>query len=172
MQDAEKKLKQGKMKVSQGVEIAKQSLRARGDWMVLTMQKSNILNNSADSLAGNHRFNYLVSTCTVYDDDNSPVFKDYNDFLTEDNKGSIVPTIAGQNMSKLLYNMDEDFRKDWFEYKFLLKYKAVDAKLNFVDKDGNVVDIDGNPIIKPENKPAESEPEFYPDDVEETPVSV
>ncbi len=170
MREIEEKLKRGKMKVSQGVELAKKGLRARGEWMVLVMEKNNILNNSADSLAGNHRFNYLTSLCTTYDHNGKPVFENYEDFLNKDSQGNLLPTMAGQVFSRLMYNMDEDFRKDWYEYKFLAKYKAVNDKLEFIDKDGRVVDIDGNPIeqIVPTENKEEEEAEFYPDDTEET----
>jgi hypothetical protein len=163
--DATSKLSKGRMKVSEGVKIAKDGIKARGEWLMLTAEKNNKLNNSADALARNHRFNYLAAVCSVNAEDDAPLFKDYDDFLKRDGSGEFVPTRCGEAFAKLMYNMDEDFRKDWPEYKFLLKFKKVNEKLEFLNSEGEVVDINGEKIVAREViEEKVEEPEFYDDE--------
>ena len=166
IREVEDKLKRGGIKVSEAVQRAKDGIKARFEFLNLTAKRNSLLSNSAESLSQNHRFNYLVSVCTVYSNTEKPVFKDYDDFLKQDNQGSILPYVAGEVFSRLAYGFDDDFRKDWPEYKFLLKHKFVNDKLEFVNKEGEIVDIDGNKIEAVQDaKPEETvEPEFYPDD--------
>lgn len=169
IRDVESKLKKGGIKLSEAVAKAKEGIKARFEMLTSSAKRNNLLNNSAETLSQNHRFNFLVSECTVYSNDKK-AFKDYDDFLKQDNQGSLLPYVAGEAFSKLIYGFDSDFRKDWPEYKFLLKYKFVNDKLQFVDKDGNVVDIDGKNVVETvEEVKVETpeEPEFLPDEAHE-----
>ena len=170
--DVTGKLTKGKIKISEGTKLAKEGIKARGEWLMLTAEKNNKLNNSADALARNHRFNYLAAVCSVNAEDDTAVFKDYDDFLRRDGLGEFVPTRCGEAFAKLMYNMDEDFRKDWAEYQFLLRFKKVNDNLDFVDSEGNVVDINGDKIVKvePAKEQKVEEAEFYDDEAVEKPV--
>lgn len=173
VRDVNEKLRRGGIKLSEGAKLAKEAIKARFDLMELSAIRTNFLQNSAENLSQNHRFNYLVSECTVYSNDKK-VFKDYEDFLNQDNLGSQLPYLAGEVFSKLIYGFDEDFRKDWPEYKFLQKYKFVNDKFDFVDKEGNVVDMEGNKVDRsPSDLPEkEVEPVFLPDDESKSEVKV
>jgi hypothetical protein len=164
---ANEKLEKGKIKLSEAEKLAKDAIKKRFDLIRLTADKNETLQNSADSIAENYRFNYLVSNCTVYNDDvSSPYFKGYEDFLRQDNVGNPVPWLAGMYYSRLINNFEDDFRKDWPEYKFLMKYGFVNDKLQFVNKDGKPVDEDGKELaVLPETDKQEekAEPEFLPD---------
>lgn len=165
------KLRMGKIKESEAVKLAKQGIKDNFELLQLTSQKTGILQNSAESISEDYRFNYLVSQCTVYNDDiGNHYFKDYDDFLRQDNAGNPVPYMAGMYFSRLINNFEDDFRKEWPEYKFLLKYKYVNDKLQFVNKQGQLVDEDGKLLeVQEQEKQEDSaqEPEFYPDDVSE-----
>ena len=170
--DVREKLKRGGIKQSEAAVLAKQGIKYNFDLMTLTIKKNNILNNSAENLAQQDKFNYLVSTCTVYSDNGHNVFKDYDDYCREDNKGNGVCTVAGERFSKLVYNLDDDFRKDWPEYKFLAKYGFCNDKLQYVNKQGQLVDETGKVLEVNENQDTVEQPEpvFLPDNDE--PVSV
>lgn len=163
--EAESKLKKGGIKLSEAAKVAKDSIKARYELIQLGAIRNNFMNNSAENLSQNHKFNYLVSQCTVYSNNEAKVFKDYNDFLKQDNQGSLLPYVAGETLSKLLYGFEKDYRADWFEFTFLKKHNFVNDKLEFIDKDGNLVDIDGNPVEKtaPSQVETDKEPEFLPD---------
>ena len=68
---------------------------------------------------------------------------------------------SGDVFAKLIYNLEEDFRKDWPEYKFLEKYKFVNDKLQFLGEDGTIVDFEGKPLPQEEElEDADKEPVF------------
>lgn len=162
--DVAKKLRTGNIKKSEMAKLAKESIEARGKYLQLVNERNNILNNSAESLAQNHRFNYMAAVCTVYSNSERSFFDNYDTFLTQDNLGNPVCYLAGEYLAKLLYSLDNDFRKDWPEYKFLEKYKFVNDKLEWLDKDGNIVDYEGKPVKKVEVEVApEKEPVFLDD---------
>ena len=169
--EAREKLQKGRIKLSEGAKIAKEAIKNNYDYLQLVMDKNNILNNAAENIAENHKFNYLVSVCTVYNNGESKsFFRDYDDFLRQDTLGNPVTNIAGLKFSTLLYGLNEDYRKDWPEFKFLAKYKFVNEKLEPVNKDGVLVDDDGKPLDLPgQPKVDEAEPEFLPDDEEGNP---
>lgn len=143
------KLKKGGIKLSEGMKLAKEGIKLNFELMNFSMQKNAMLNDSAETLAQNDKFNYLVSQCTVYSNDGRPVFRDYEQYQEWDNLDShrLLTYNAGQVFSKLIYNMEDDFRADWPEYKFLKKHGFVNDKLQFL-KDGKVVDFDGNPVVE------------------------
>lgn len=165
--DIRQKLKVGGIKKSEGAKLAKDGIKANFDLINLTMKKNNILNNSAEALAQQDKFNYLTSVCTIYPDNGRAYFENYEEYLRQDNLGNGVCTVAGEKLSNLGYDLDDDFRKDWPEYKFLVKYAFCNDKLQYVNKEGKLVDIDGKLLdeVKPESGVIEDkEPEFLPDD--------
>lgn len=162
---AEETLRKGKIKLSEAEKIAKQAIKDKFERLSLIMEKNSVLENSAERLAENYRFNYLVSHCTVYNDSGGKrYFQDYDDFLKQDTFGSPVPYLAGMKFSRLTANLEEDFRADWPEYKFLKKYGFVNDKFQLVNKDGKLVGDDGQELSLVEDEPeTQEEPEFLPD---------
>ncbi len=165
---AREKLKRGNIKLSDAVKLAKQSIDDNFKYIQLNMNRNEILNNSAESLAEQARFNYLTSAATVYNDSGveKKFFKNYEDFLHQDSLGNPVTYVAGATFNRLINNFgDNDFRADWPEYKFLKKYGFVNEKFEYVNKDGKLIDREGNVI---EEAPTEEtqegvEAEFLPD---------
>ena len=158
------RLKRGKMKLSELKKLSAESIKKRFELIELTLKRNEMLTETAESRATQHRFNYLTSVCTVYNTSSESFFKNLDDFLDQDAKGSIVTFLAGQFLAKLLNNLDEDFRKDWDEYKLLQKYHMVNDKLEWVDRDGKLVDEAGKPVdlvTVPEED--DIEPEFEDD---------
>lgn len=165
--DTREKLKKGGIKLGEGVKLAKQSIKDNFEYIQLNMDRNSILNNSAESIAEQARFNHLTSAATVYNNDGveKKFFKDYEDFLIQDSRGNVVTYLAGSYLSRLLNNFEDDFRKDWPEYKFLLKYKFVNDKFEYINAEGKPVDEEGNvvPETLPEDKTEVAEAVFLPD---------
>lgn len=138
-----KKVK-GRLKISEAIKAMKDNLRLKAELIVLRFNRNQLDENTAEAMADQHRFNFLVSVCTVTED-NKPFFSSFEEFLTQDDEGNPVPTIAGEAFWRLTTDLDTDYRKDWPEYQFLQKYKLVDDKLQFL-KDGKPVDINDNPL--------------------------
>jgi hypothetical protein len=47
--------------------------------------------------------------------------------------------VAGALLANLIYSIDMDYRRDWPEYQFLIKYKFVNNNFEKLDKEGNVI---------------------------------
>lgn len=136
----EKKLSAGKMKKSEGREISLKLWDLRNEMRDLISRKTLIENNSVQSQAENARFNYLVSTCTVYNETGDKVFSSLEDYLEQDEEWAFA---AGSQMSNLLYNLDPDYEKNLPENKFLKKFGYVNEDLSLVDEQGRTVTRDG-----------------------------
>lgn len=161
--DIRNKLKRGGIKQSEAKKLAKEGIELNFKLINLSSQKNAMLNDSAETLAQNNKFNYLVGECTVYSDTDKRVFKDYEDFQKLDNleDSRLLTWKSGDVFAKLIYNLEEDFRKDWPEYKFLEKYKFVNDKLQFLGEDGTIVDFEGKPLPQEEElEDADKEPVF------------
>jgi hypothetical protein len=118
--------------------------KLREDLRDLISVKTNLDTHTAEGQADNARFNYLVSACTVYKDNNRPYFSSYEDYMSKSNDS--VAVLAAQNLAGMLYGLDSDYEEKLPENKFLKQYKFVDDKLRLIDKNGKLVDSEGRLI--------------------------
>jgi hypothetical protein len=166
----EKKLYHGdgkkKPKLSEGRDIAVEIRKKRMELRTLLIDKIELEENTADSLADNARFDYLVAYCTFFKN-GSPVYKDFADY--DSRSADEVAFAAASALSQMLYNLDSSFEKKLPENQFLLKYELVDESLSlinpnnpdqlidtegrridkegyYLDEDGSRIDKEGNPV--------------------------
>jgi hypothetical protein len=164
----EKKLYHGdgkkKPKLSEGRDIAIEIRKRRMELRTLLTEKIALEENTADNLADNARFDYLVAHCTFFKN-GSPVYKDFADY--DSRSADEVAFAAASVLSQMLYNLDSSFEKKLPENLFLLKYELVNDSLSLInpnnpdelidtegrriDKDGYYLDEDGNRIDKEGN---------------------
>ncbi len=126
----EVKGKKVKPKVSEGrdiaVEIRKQRLLLRD----LIAERINLEENTADNLADNARFDYLVAHCTFYKDGKNV----YNSFEDYDSKSAdAIAFAAAELLGQMLYNLDSGFEKNLPENKFLQKFNLINEDLSLID---------------------------------------
>lgn len=139
--EGERKLAKGGISLSEAKNVALTMKKHREELRDLISVKTNLDTHTAEGQADNARFNYLVSACTVYKENNKPYFSSYEDYT---NKASDpVAIAAAQNLAGMLYGLDNDYEEKLPENKFLRQYKFVDDKLRLINKDGKLVDIDG-----------------------------
>ena len=154
-----------KPKVSEGRDLAVEIRKARLELRDLIADRISLEENTAESLADNARFDYLVAHCTFYKD-GKPV---YNSFEEYNNKSADeIAFTAAAALAEMLYNIDSSFEKNLPENQWLTKFGLVDDELNLIDPtsgdkidtkgrkiddegyllddDGNRVDKDGNEI--------------------------
>lgn len=154
-----------KPKVSEGRDIAIQIRRKRSELRDLIAEKISLEENTADNLADNARFDFLVAHCTFYKD-GTRVYKDFDEY----NKKSAdeIAFAAANLLGKMLYNLDNDFEKNLPENKFLTKFglvnqdlslvdpknpdQLVDTKGKKIDENGYYIDDNGNRIDRDGNK--------------------
>lgn len=142
--DGEKRLAKGGFPLGDAKKLAIRMKEVRNEIRDLVSVRTSLDNQSAEGQADNARFNYLVSVCVVYNDNNEPYFKNLQDYL--DRADSPVAFKGAQKLANMMYGLDNNFEKNLPENKFLKKYRFVNDNLQFIDKQGRTVDIDGRLI--------------------------
>lgn len=153
-----------KPKLSDGRRIAVEMKSKRLALRDLIAERLAMDENTAESLADNARFDYLVFACSFNADTNEPLFESYEDY---NSKGANAEAVAAaQLLAQMVYNLDEEFENKLPENKFLKQFNLIDddgslinpktkelidldgRKINkeghYLDSDGHRVDIDGN----------------------------
>ena len=154
-----------KPKVSEGRDIAVEIRRKRFDLRDLIAERIGLEENTADSLADNARFDFLVAHCTFYKD-GKPVYKDYDEYNNK--SADEIAFEAASLLGKMLYNLDSNFEKNLPENKFLTKFNLINDDLSLVDpnnpehlidtkgkridEDGYYLDEDGNRVDREGNR--------------------
>jgi hypothetical protein len=142
--DGEKRLAKGGFSLNEAKDLAVKMRRLREDIRDLISVRTSLDNHSAEGQADNARFNYLVSSCLVYNDTKQSYFLNMEDYLNR--AGEPVAVLAAQNLANMLYGLDNDYESTLPENKFLKKYKFVDEKLRLIDKKGRFIDSEGRLI--------------------------
>jgi hypothetical protein len=142
--EGERKLAKGGISLREAKEEALKMKKLREDLRELISVKTSLDTHTAEGQADNARFNYLVSACTVYKDNNRPYFNSYEDYNSR--SGDSVAVLAAQNLAGMLYGLDSDYEEKLPENKFLKQYKFVDEKLRLINKEGKLVDVEGRLI--------------------------
>jgi hypothetical protein len=154
-----------KPKVSEGRDIAVEIRRKRSSLRDLISEKIGLEENTADSLADNARFDFLVAHCTFYKDGRR-VYKDYDEYNNK--SADEIAFEAASLLGRMLYNLDNDFEKNLPENKFLTKFGLVnddlslidpnnpehliDTKGKRIDEDGYYLDEDGSRVDRQGNR--------------------
>jgi hypothetical protein len=142
--EGERKLAKGGISLKEAKSVALQMKKTREELRELISVKTNLDTHTAEGQADNARFNYLVSACTVYKDNNESYFKNYEDY--NNRSSDTVAILAAQNLAGMLYGLDNDYEDKLPENKFLKQYKFVDDKLRLINSDGKLVDEQGRLI--------------------------
>jgi hypothetical protein len=154
-----------KPKVSEGKEFAIEIRRQRLQLRDLIAERISLEENTAESLADNARFDYLVAACTFYKD-GKPVWKDFAEYNGQ--SSNEIAFSAATILGQILYNLDSSFEKNLPENVFLAKFGLVNEELSLVDptdgetlvdtsgrtidSDGYLLDEDGERVDKEGNK--------------------
>ena len=139
--DGEKRLAKGGFSLIEAKKLALKMRNIRLEIRDLISVRTSLDNHSAEGQADNARFNYLVSACVVYKENDKPYFKDLEDYM---NRMDDPVALAGATkLAEIIYGLDNDFEKGLPETKFLKKYKFVNDDLRFIDKQGRTIDSEG-----------------------------
>jgi hypothetical protein len=143
------------VRLSEAREIALRVRREREALQGLLGVRNGIDANTADAIADNASFNFLVAACTVYQEGRF-VGKPY--FTTDAIIGSVdvyiergseqVAIDAATNLSELLYGSEKDLLEKLPENQFLKQFKFVNEDLQLVNKDGHLISESGKLIDK------------------------
>lgn len=139
--DGERRLAKGGFSLKEAKQLAIDMKRYREEIRDLISVKTSLDNHSAEGQADNARFNYLVSSCLVYNDSKQPYFKSMEDYLNRVGEDAAIK--GAQTLASMLYGLDNDYESNLPENKFLKKFKFVDDKLRLIDKQGRLIDLEG-----------------------------
>lgn len=142
----DKILAKGGISLKQAKNIAMNMRDLRDEMKVLVSSKTNLDSHTAEGQADNARFNYLVSVCVVYTDTKKPYFNTYLEYLN--NSSSDVGVVGANKLASIMYGLDSDYEKKLPENKFLLQYKLVNDKLEYIDEKGRTTDSEGRLVNK------------------------
>jgi hypothetical protein len=132
-----------KLKTSEGKDIAIQMRIARMELRDLIAEKMALEGNTAESLADNAKFDFLVSKCTYYNG-GELVYKTLDEY--NDHSDDEIAVAAATAMAEMLYSLDKDFEANLPENKFLVDHKLVNEELSLVNDKGETVDTKGRRI--------------------------
>jgi len=180
----ERTLAKGGIKLSDAKKLALKMRGVRDDIRKLVAIRAELDNNTAEGQADNAKFNFLVSRCLVYNENEKPYYQDVADYLSHG--FDPIAREGAQRLLNIMYGLDSNVTSKLPENKFLKQFKFVDDKLRlvnedghlidsegrlideegrYVDKEGNYVDIDGNPLTEDGDYAFEQQP-FLNDDGE------
>lgn len=134
----------GDIKLSTARQLALEVHDIRAKLRELYSERTALNSNTAEGLAEDARFDFLVSACTVYANNGVKYFKDLNDYYEKQNEPETA--LAASKLMQLIYGVDADYESSLPENQFLKEYKFVDDKLRFIDKEGNLTDRNGRRV--------------------------
>ncbi len=140
----EKSLLKGGIKLTQAKSNAIELRALRMEMRDLIAERTELDVHTAEGQADNARFNYWVSCCLVYNDNQKPVFKNTEDYVAKQNDPFAVE--GASKLASLLYNLSADYENGLTENKFLREFGFADDKNRLINKEGKLVDIEGRVI--------------------------
>lgn len=141
--DIEYKIKSGAYKKASEVrDKAIELKKIRRDLAELLMERNTQDSLTADGIADNERFFYLVSAC-VYDyETQKPVFSSLQDYL--DKIEDDLTAKLSSEYANFAYGLDDKYEEKFIENKVLRKLNLLNDKGELVNADGKRVDSRGN----------------------------
>lgn len=147
IQKLEKELYLGKgskkASVSEGKKIAIEMRQLRNSLRELILEKMNMESNTAEALADNARFDFLVASCTYYENGDNVYngIDDYNEKSADE-----IAFAAASALASLMYNYTSDTEKSLPENKWLMHFNLVNEDLSLVNDKKELIDLDGRKI--------------------------
>ena len=147
--DLEKQLyiggKNGKLRASEGKDIAIQMRIKRNELRELISEKLSLEQNTSESISDNARFDFLVANSTFYEN-GQKVYNNLEEYKVK--ADSEIGFMAATTLASMLYSVDRDFEAKLPENKFLKMFNFVDDNLTLVNDKGELVDAGGKRIDK------------------------
>lgn len=142
--ESERKLAEGGISLSDAKSIALNIKKLRIEVTQLVSVRSRMDQNTAEGQADNARFNFLVSSCLVYNKTKKPVYGSLDAYLND--ISSEVANKGAESLAKMMFGLSSDFESQLPENKFLSEFNFVDEDLRLVDDKGRFVDEEGRLI--------------------------
>lgn len=109
----------------------------------LISQKIALEENTAEAIADNAKFDYLVALCT-YHETGEKVYKNIDDYTSK--AADTVSFMAAAKLAEMMYSLDENYEKKLPENVWLSEKGMTNDDGYLVNKDGQLVDRDGRRV--------------------------
>lgn len=141
--DIEYKIKSGTYKkASELRDKAIELKKIRAGLASLLMERNSMDSLTADGIADNERFFYLVSAC-VYDyETQKPVFSSLDDYMSRAEEE--LTSKLSSEYANFAYGLDDKYEEKFIENKVLRKLNLLNEKGELTNADGERVDSQGN----------------------------
>lgn len=134
-------------------EIAFELKKLREELRDLIAVRTSYDQYTAEGVADNTRFDYLVTLCVLDPVTRQPVFKDLDDY---NERGAEPWAIkAASQLASFLYNLDPNYEKNLEENKFLEQFNLIDDKGRLINKDGHLIAVDNKGVERLINEDGE-----------------
>ena len=149
IQNLEKQLYRGdgnsKPKLSEGKNIAIKIRQLRAELRDFISAKMAVEANSAENIADDEKFDFLVAHCTFYKENHKKVYNSFEAY--NERSADNLAYVAASALAQLMYNITDDFEEQLPENKFLVKFGLVNEDLSLIDpNNGKTVDLEGKRI--------------------------
>tara|TARA_A100001201_G_scaffold27912_1_gene30513 strand:- start:1428 stop:2324 length:897 start_codon:yes stop_codon:yes gene_type:complete len=141
--DIEYKIKSGQYKLASQLKDKSFELkRIRSELSELLMVRNSMDSATADGIADNQRFYFLISACVIDYETQKPVFSSLDEYLEK--QDSELAIKCAEEFANFAYGLEEDYEDKLLENRVLGKLGLLNKKGQLVNKQGQRVDIEGN----------------------------
>jgi len=142
--DGEYKLQKGGIPLSQAKEVAIDMTRARREMLDLLRPRSELEDVTVEGIAENRRLQFLTVRNTYDANTHTLCFKTLDDLLNTENRKLGIAAV--REFTNLLYSGILRSDSELPENQFLKRWKFVDDKLRYIDRDGHLVNVRGERV--------------------------
>ena len=134
-----------KLPLSDGVKKAIKMRSLRIELQQLMVKRIEMEQNTAEALADNARFDFLVANCTFYEN-GERVYNGIDDFSSR--SADEIAFSAGTLLAEMIHGYDSSVEDNLPENKFLSHFDLLNEDGSLVDEEKELVDTDGRRINK------------------------
>jgi len=132
-----------KRTVSIGKDMAIEMRKLRIELRSLMGEKISLEENTAEAIAENAKFDYLVSECTKYEN-GERVYESLDAYNSQ--SSDEIAVAAATKLAQVLFALDENFEKNLPENKWLSRYGLTNKDGHLVNKENQMIDTTGRRI--------------------------